>query len=156
MEDYKLTTTKGWLETKQELAKTFKKWGVDEWSTTPSNQVEVTLLYILRGQEIRLVMGRQARASDNLRVLWLGVEAMRKNEMRGIDDVIKSAYLQLGSPITKDPWEILGIRSDSSIQFAESVYKIRAKDVHPDMSGSAEAMKELNWAIEELRKRSRE
>ncbi len=98
-------------------------------------------------------MGKQQRAADNLRVLYLAVEAMRLNEKRGIADVIESAYVQIAAPKQeRDPYEVLGIVPGSPLAVAEAVYKARIKSAHPDAGGTTEATRELNDAIEKIRK----
>ncbi len=161
---YSLHTDKSWYETTRQLGETFDKWGVFDWTLSnprgsrsmKSYQEEdertVRLSYTLRGKQVSLVMGTQARAVDNLRVLYLAVEAMRMNEKRGISDVIESAYLQLAAPQQeRSPWEVLGIIEGSPLEVAEAAYKVRARKAHPDAGGSEEQMKALNKVIEEIR-----
>lgn len=149
----------------KELAETFEKWGVKEWDTNypkgarlegyhqSEEDRTVRLTYQKNGKPINLTMGKQARAVDNLRVLYLSVEAMRMNEKRGISDVIESAYLQLAAPVQeRSPWEVLGIFEGSPLEVAEAVYRAKAKQIHPDAGGSEQKMKELNKAIEDIRK----
>jgi hypothetical protein len=113
------------------------------------------LTYTKDGKEVILSMGKQNRAVDNLRVLYLAIEAMRMNEKRGIGDVIGSAYLQLAAPPkAKDPYEVLEIRQGASLEIAEAVYRTMVKKAHPDAGGSIEKVKELNHAIEEIRNRT--
>ena len=101
-------------------------------------------------------MGAQARAVDNLRVLYLAVEAMRLNERRGISDVIESAYLQLAAPAdVVEPYELLEIRPDTSLEIAEAAYKAKVRKIHPDKRGSVEEMTQLNNAIEAIRRKAR-
>jgi len=163
---YSLSTKKTWRETYIDLSDTMDKWGVISWKVTEpkgakqeaihQSDVErkVTLTYILRGRTINLTMGKQDRAVDNLRVLFLAVEAMRLNERRGISDVIESAYLQLAAPTQAiDPYELLEIRPDASLEVAEAVYKTKVRNIHPDRGGSSDQMKALNRAIDEIRKK---
>ncbi len=164
--EYSITTPVSWSQTNRELADAFSKWGVTEWDTnypkgarfdSMREQTEeertVTLTYKKSGQTINLSMGKQRRAMDNLRVLYLAIDSMRLNEKRGIGDVIESAYLQLAAPRQeKSPWEILGIYPESSIIIAEAAYKVAAKKAHPDNGGSQEQMAEVNKAIEVIRR----
>ena len=114
----------------------------------------VKLTYHKHGKTVTLVMGKQNRAVDNLRVLYLAVEAMRLNERRGISDVLESAYLQLAAPSEAiDPYELLEIRPDTSLEVAEAAYKAKVRNIHPDRGGSTEHMKALNRAIDEIRKK---
>jgi DnaJ-domain-containing protein 1 len=111
------------------------------------------LKYVKNGRSVTLPMGSQARADDNLRILYLAVEAMRMNDKRGLGEVIQEAYLQLAGPEpTIDPYQLLGIRPDASIEFAEAAWKFLMKTAHPDAGGSEEQVKKLNAAIEQVRK----
>ncbi len=161
---YSLHTDKSWAATMQELGETFEKWGVKEWDTNypkgarlegyrqSEEDRTVRLTYQKNGKPVNLTMGKQARAVDNLRVLYLAVEAIRMNEKREIGDVIQSAYLQLAAPVQeRSPWEVLGIVEGSSVEVAEAVYRTKVKQVHPDVGGSDQQMKALNKAIEDIR-----
>jgi hypothetical protein len=87
-----------------------RMWGVAEWETNypkgarseawSQSEVDrtVKLTYNKNGKTVTLVMGKQTRAVDNLRVLYLAVEAMRLNERRGISDVVASAYYKSQLP----------------------------------------------------------
>lgn len=162
--DYRISTKKTWSQTNTELQAEFELWGVKDWETNyprgarleGQNQSEqdrtVQLTYIKNGKEIKLAMGRQNRAVDNLRVLYLAIQSMRLNEKRGIGEVLESAYLQLNAPIpTKDPYELLGVRPDAPIEVVEAAYKAKVKQVHPDLGGSEQEMKMLNDAIQQIR-----
>src|ERR1051326_3871534 len=163
---YSLSTKKTWQQTMQELEEQMRLWGVTEWETNyprgarseAEQQKEidriVKLTYHKHGKTVTLVMGQQNRAVDNLRVLYLAIEAMRLNERRGISDVLESAYLQLAAPSEAiDPYELLEIRPDTSLEVAEAAYKAKVRKVHPDRGGSSEQMKALNRAIDEMRKK---
>jgi DnaJ-domain-containing protein 1 len=164
---YRLRTEISWSETLAALGETMRKWGVREWSVTPATMSSkiarkvfqtmeertVTLRYLKNGAEVVLAMSKQDRAVDNLRVLYLAIEAMRLNEARGIADVIREAYLQLPSPSQhSDPYEVLGVRPDSPIEVIEAAYRARAKMIHPDKGGSEEEMRSLNEAMEIIRR----
>jgi hypothetical protein len=109
---YVIRTNKTWSDTLYELEEQMRMWGVTQWEvsrpsgarSTASYQTEaartVKLTYSKNGKTITLVMGKQEqeRAVDNLRVLYLAVEAMRLKERRGISDVVASAYLQIAAP----------------------------------------------------------
>jgi len=95
MSDYSLTTKKSWHETTQELDAEMRRWGITQWETNypkgarseawsqKEEDRTVKLTYNKNGKTVTLVMGKQGRAVDNLRVLYLAVEAMRLNERRG-------------------------------------------------------------------------
>lgn len=173
MTNYSLTTKMTWAATQQDLAVTFDKWGVREWDTnyprgsrlTGMWQSEedrtVTLQWRTKeGRLVKLVMGKQQRAVDNLRVLYLAVEAMRLNEVRGIGEVLESAYKQIGegntyveNPVVSvDPWTLLEISPTASLEVAEASYRAKARRLHPDAGGFEDEMKALNNAIDIIRK----
>lgn len=166
MSSYRLSTDKTWNETYQEIAETFRLWGVAEWdvgagirpqlaSKRTQTLEELTVVLSYRhpgGKEVILAMARQGRAVDNFRVLYLAVEAMRLNEKRGLGDVIQQAYLQLAAgKRERDPYEVLGVRQDAGMEVVEAAYRAIANHVHPDRGGSEEAMKELNDALERIK-----
>ena len=167
MKNYTLTTSKSWHQTMIELEGEFKFWGVTEWETNYPKGARsearyqdeqdrlVTLTYKKDGRTVSLSMNKQKRAIDNLRVLYLAIEAMRMNERRGIGEIIASAYLQLQGPEgLRDPYEVLGVARGLDLEVYNAVYRTMVDKYHPDRksSGSAEKFKEISKAIETIRK----
>ena len=160
-------------DTLEELAASFGKWGVREWTVIPTrpakpkvytsrglrgeywdpSDMPVSLMFRHpSGRDVHLRMASQERPQDNLRVLYLAVEAMRMNETRGISETLRAAYLQLEAPVgPDDPYRTLGVRPDAPMEDIEAVYRSKAKRAHPDAGGSADEMKRLNAAIEKIR-----
>jgi len=135
----------------RELADTMTKW-VSKTGTLTIRKVRfegywqiesdrtVHLTYQKDGRPVTLTMGKQARAADNLRVLYLAVEAMRMNDKRGLGEVIQDTYLQLAGPEKAiDPYELLGIRPDVTPEVAEAVYRTMASRSHYQCSAPAAA-----------------
>lgn len=165
MSDYKITTQKSWSYTQNQLADEFQHWGVKDWDTNYprgarsesfSQSLEdrtVILKYTKNGQNFVLSMGKQARAVENLRVLYIAINAIRMNERRGIGEIMANIYLQIssGSSAEKSPYEVLGLQQGLPISVYESMYKELVKKSHPDVGGSEEKMMELNKAIEKIR-----
>lgn len=162
--EYLIRTTKTWHQTMDELAEQMRMWGVTDWETNrpsgarsdASSQSDsartVKLTYTKNGKTVTLVMGKQNRSVDNLRVLYLAVEAMRLNERRGISDVVASAYMQIAAPEQEeDPFEVLDIRPGAPLEVAEAAYKAKMRNVHPDRGGSVAEAKRLNTAIGRIR-----
>jgi hypothetical protein len=159
-----MSTKIAWLETKAELEDCFRKWGVRDWRLTWSQRGgtdgygdkerrRVTVEYIHPGgQTVTLSIDEHARPMDNLRVLYLAIDALRLNEARGIGEVLREAYLQLAAPARgRDPWEVLGLRSDAEKEDIEAMYRAKAKRLHPDAGGSEEAFRELQAAYEQAK-----
>lgn len=176
MPDYSLSTKKTWDETIRELAETFDKWGVRQWRTDPqrpplrSNQYHglaertVTLHYAIKGREVVLTSSKQGTARDNLRVLYLVVEALRMNERRGLAETTAEAYRQtypalpapgqasaLGPVSSSDPYAVLWLRSGAPREVAEAAYRALAKTHHPDAGGDRAAWDRIQQAIEIVR-----
>lgn len=159
---YTLSTDISWQQTMEDLAECFRKWGIEEYEAlknvmgsrmnsyalSPSERRATVRYRHPSGQVVELSMERQERPADNLRVLYLALEAMRLNEARGLGDVMAAAYLQLAAPRQRrDPYEVLGVRSDTDKDVIKAAYRALAKKLHPDTgSGDAEAMTELNGA----------
>lgn len=166
---YKLNTDKTWNETERDFRSTMRKWGVRSWSVhcdlapryadkrlQSRQEREVGLLFVhpKTGQEVTLDMASQERAVDNFRVLYLAVEALRMNEERGVAEVVQAAYLQLAPPASigkVDPYELLGVRSDTPWEDIEAVWRSKAKRAHPDVGGSEAQMTALNEALDTIR-----
>ena len=76
------------------------------------------------------------------------------NEVRGIGELMREMYLMLPAPAKeRDPYEILGARSDAALEDIEDLYRAKARRLHPDAPGGGDpaAMTALNAAIERIR-----
>jgi hypothetical protein len=157
---YTLHTDVPWDQTMRQLRDCFGKWGVAQWNVWPTrvsdarNDPRVIIEFAHpKGNTVSLTMEKQRTARDNLRVLYLALDAMRLNEKRGIGDVLGEAYLQLAAPERqRDPFEVLGIRPDAPEEVMEAAYKGLAKVHHPDKGGDPEVFKEVQDAYERITK----
>lgn len=163
---YRLSTDKSWGTLYGELQDEMNRWArhrgkrmtykVENQTVSRHRDRLVVLTYQHEGEpEIRLEMGNQWSAEDNLRVLTLAIQSMRLNEVRGIADVVREAYLMLPAPAVKrDPYEVLGVRPDTDPDIVKAAYRAAAAKLHPDVEGGdAGKMAELNAAYEEVRRR---
>lgn len=163
-----MRTEKTWRETEQDLAETFAKWGVREWQcdsavlrsrhAVKSLSVEerrATVQWRMPdGTPMVLTMDDHATPPDNLRVLYLGVEALRLNDLRGISGLMGKAYLQLAAPVTTqvvDPWAHFGITPKTPAVVAKAAYRALANESHPDHGGSTEAFMRTQAAWDEIK-----
>lgn len=162
MVSYRMDTTKTEAASRREIAEEFRKWNprygtpvVETYDFPPPQEVgsaKATVRFVLRGVSIVVECSSQGYYQDNLRCCFYAVHSMRMNEVRGIADTMQKAYLQLAAPSHVDPWEVLGVRPDAEIEIIDAAYKARAKKIHPDHGGSAEAMKALNDAYDRIKK----
>lgn len=162
-----------WLTVRDRLMETIAKWqgrikpvGVAlECSAGPRRSgqrlesaaeraVSVTFAAGRDAAERTVTVDRWRRPVDNLWALAIGLEQIRLNELRGIDDVARQMYAALPAPKTRDPYEVLGVRPDAPFAVIDAAYRARAKTLHPDAGGTGEQMAELNAAYEEARQRN--
>lgn len=178
---YSVTTKKTWARILDDIEDQLARWGgVTNWrveailaprSSTKQNQTpqerQVTLHYTRRGRAHSIAVGRQARAVDNLLVVWLILEALRLNEARGFAAEIAAVYRQEfpalpaagqsgapapNAPAANDPYRVLFVRQDAPLAVCEAAYRTLIKEAHPDAGGSVERTQRLNVAIEAIRK----
>jgi hypothetical protein len=98
-----------------------------------------------------VTVDRFERPVDNLWALAVGLDDIRMNEIRGLDTIAEQVYQALPAPRSRDPWEVLGLRPDADLDAIEAVYRTKAKRLHPDAGGNAEAFRELNEAYERVK-----
>lgn len=146
--------------TEGDLAETFEKWGVTEWEarynvmrsrhgnlnlSRVERQATVRWVDPRTKREVTLVMDRQRTVNDNIRVLYLAIEAIRLNEKRGIDETVRAAYLQLAP--ASDHWtNVLDLPATATRDQIVAAYRSLAKKAHPDVGGTEEEMAALNAA----------
>lgn len=58
-------------------------------------------------RDLSYTVDRWPRPVDNLWALAVGLEQIRLNELRGLEDVVRQHYLQLAAPVTRDPYDHL-------------------------------------------------
>lgn len=150
-------------DTKADLDVAFAKWGVRDWEVRPMREpdhryhhpedpAKVVVHYIREGREVELSMAKHPYFYQNIRVIYFAIEALRMNEERGLEELVRAAYGLLPAPaVERDPYETLGVRPDAPIEAIEASYRALAKKAHPDVGGSNRRMTELNAAWERIR-----
>lgn len=154
---YRMDTQKTAEQTERQIIEQFRKWNpkwgkpiVTEYTfarRADRRTDEASVSFVLRGQSVSVACSSQSSYRDNLRCVFYAIESLRMNEVRGIADTMREAYLQLAAPArARDPYEVLGIRPDALREIVDAAYRALAKSAHPDAGGSEDAMKELNDA----------
>ncbi len=145
-------------DTVADLHDEFARWGVSDAVIVPRREPSpradqgVSVEWSRAGQPFHLTMEKHPAAYQNIRVIYFAVKALRENEMRGLTDIMRDAYLQLAAPAKeRDPWEVLGVRPDAPREVVEAAYRAQAKRLHPDAGGSDADMKTLNAAWEAMK-----
>jgi hypothetical protein len=134
----------------------FRKWGLDrdEYEIFPSqNRTEARVEFYLNGKRQVLTCSKSWTYSQNLHALWSILTALRLAHQRGILEELASAALAMlpAGPQHRDPFEVLGIRSDAPMEVVNGAYRALAARYHPDHGGSDGEMKELNEAYERVK-----
>lgn len=172
---YKHTTTKTWARIKGDLKAELDLWGADTFSltsgtaapegvesvkTSPTKMFqtpeEATVTLVVNWPKrkerapLTIRYNKQARAVDNAAVILLCVHDLRLNEVRGLDDVMRQAYLQLPAATElvkkRDPYEVLGVTRETPLLVVEAAYKVLINAAHPDKGGATEQAAEINDA----------
>lgn len=182
---YKHTTTKTWARIKADLKAELDLWGADTFSLTSGTAApegvesvkasptkmfqtpeEATVTLVVNWpkrkerEPLTIRYNKQARAVDNAAVILLCVHDIRLNEVRGLDDVMRQAYLQLPAGTAervkkRDPYEVLGVTRETPLLVVEAAYRALAKTAHPDGGGTNEAFKELQDAYDVVKAQAR-
>jgi hypothetical protein len=164
-------TQKTWNETIRDLEHTFDLWGVTTWAVEPRTNPRkiyqsaaertVTVLWVVRGQQLGLTLGEHDTASENLRAIYNSIEDARKIEGRGAAELMRQIFKQLPGPTealalpagaaTVDPYSVLGLQPGAPRSVAEAAYRALAKTAHPNAGGDRAAWDRLQAAIEQIR-----
>lgn len=168
---YKISNPPSVAFTERELGWEFERWGVRAGEyfidynvqrarmnnrTLSREERAVTVRWIPHGEtrEIVIASDDQPSIAANLRKLFLGVQAMRLNERRGLGEVMRNAYLQLPGPSgeTLTAYGILDVPAGASADAVREAYRVAARKAHPDHGGSDEAMSAVNQAYEQIKR----
>ncbi len=89
------------------------------------------------------------KVADNLAAIAATLEAMRAIERHGGAQILERAFTGFDAlPPPPDCWEVLGLdgsRKPDRLAI-DAAYRRKAKEAHPDMGGSEDAMQRLNNA----------
>lgn len=118
-----------------------------------AGMTEALVVFLLRGQQVRVRIDAWSDFATNLRCAYLNIRDMRLAEARGSLDAMRETFMALPAPEkVRDPWEVLGLRSDADTETIEAVYRAKAKSLHPDAGGDPEKFKELQAAYEAVKR----
>lgn len=165
-------TQKTWNETISDLERTFARWGVTTWAVEPRtnprkihqspDEYTVTVLWVVRGQQLGLTLGEYPTAAENLRAIYNSIEDARKIEGRGATELMRQIFKQLPGPTNTpalppaatraDPYAVLGLATGAPISIAEAAYRTLAKTMHPNAGGDRAEWDRLQAAIEQIRR----
>jgi len=91
-----------------------------------------------------MAIDRYTRVRDNLAAIAKTLEAMRAIERHGGAQILERAFTGFDAlPPPKSPWEILGLKPDSTAEAVSFAFREKSKTAHPDRGGSNILMAEL-------------
>jgi len=149
--------------TRADITAEFKRWNeqagekiITDYDLPYAYQgtIEAEVVFILRGQKLRVKIGVWDSFATNLRCCYLNIRDMRLAEARGSLEAMIETFMALPAPAReRDPYEVLGIRPDAPLALAEAAYKHLINQAHPDKGGTDAQAAALNAAIEKVRAR---
>ena len=154
-----------YAKTKGELAVLFKRWEVGEaWdieegysgrrtsNLAPHERRIKVWWQDKHGRRREVACDHYALKDDNLRAIYLTLEAYRKIDYWGLGALAAQTFAMLESG-RRSPHDVLGLIEGADKAVIEKRYKQLAKETHPDtVGGDAERFKEITAAYEELTK----
>jgi DnaJ-domain-containing protein 1 len=163
---YTLHTPVSVAQTEMDLRDCFAKWGVRDYdigynvqrsrlrnALLTRQERAVTVRWMPRRQQTEIVLSSESQqtVADNLRLLYLAIDAMRLNEKRGVADLMRNAYLQLDAPV-HDAYAILQVTRTADKDTVTAAYRAAARRSHPDAGGTDEEMARVNAAYEQIQR----
>lgn len=119
------------------------------------NDRGVAVYFTRRGRQMCFACDKWDQIHDNIYAIGKTIEALRGIERWGTGDMVEQAFNGfVALPAPKDPHEILGVRRGASPAEIDAAYRDKAKRLHPDKGGDADAMSELNAARQKLREQA--
>lgn len=132
------------------------------------NDPGVAVYFNLKGKPHVLACDKWQRLPDNIAAIAKHIEALRGIDRWGVGSIERAfaGFTALPPPgastePAKRPWRTVldvecptnpdGALREAFLMLAESRFKAKARQAHPDAGGTVDAMAELNLAIEEAR-----
>ena len=140
---------------KSDIREEFRLWGMDrdEYDIFPAGgHTEAAIEFWLNGKKQVIKCSKAWEYRSNLVGLLGILRALRLAHQRGILEELASAAVAMlpAGPQHRDPYEVLGVRSDAPLEVIKASYRALAGGAHPDKGGDVEKMKELNEALERI------
>lgn len=155
-----LRTDKTPEDTRRDIDDAFRKWGIDEYRIPRNGKGtwgEAVITFYVNDSKQELRCDRFPDYRDNLRALYLILDALRKAQERGILQELARAAVAFLPPAPdqprKRPWyEVLQVTPKTAAEVVKASYRALSMTAHPDKGGSEGAMAELNEAYEQFKR----
>ena len=109
-------------------------------------------VYWRRGKEARCIaVDKYRRVADNLAAIAATLDAMRAIDRHGGAEILDRAFTGFTAlPSPEQPFQILGVSADASMEEIKDAHRRLAMKHHPDRGGSNEEMARINAAYEAM------
>ena len=112
----------------------------------------VAVYFVLKKQQFCFACDRWDKVGDNIQAIRHTIAALRGIERWGTGDMVQQAFTGfVALPSQDNPYDVLGVKPTATDDEIEASYKQKAKLLHPDVGGDAEAMRRLNEARKKLK-----
>ncbi len=122
----------------------------------------VAIYFKYKGKDVAMCCDQYATVWENTYALGKSIEAIRGMERWGVSEFLDRAFtgflaiegpVQMLSEQQKSWWEILGVKRDELVDNIKTLYKNKAKELHPDTpTGNGVMFMELQAAYEAAKK----
>jgi len=106
----------------------------------------------LHHKAVVLAGDKWSRVEDNIWAMACHIEALRGQERWGIGNIERAFRGYLALPERSEAsawWNILGVSVNATADQITEAYRAKARQCHPDVGGTDQAMATLNLAYEE-------
>jgi hypothetical protein len=110
--------------------------------------------FTFNGKRTVLACDKWDRTADNIAAIANHIDALRRIDRYGVGTMEQAfaGYVALPHVAGIDWWLELGVGPDATPDQIDAAYKAKARTLHPDAGGSADAMTKLNVARDAARK----
>lgn len=151
--------------TKSDLADEMRRMEVDDWRLDDhrgsGGDPGIVIRWIKDGKEYAVAADQYRQKSSNLREAFLWLKETRKSSERDVAtarDAFAAAALTDGSERvagrpapSEEPYKVLGVPEDSSLEAVEQAYREFVQQDHPDKGGDREEFVRVKKAYESIK-----
>jgi hypothetical protein len=129
-----------------------------DWSRARIDDHGASVYFMRNKVQVCLCCDTYSKVWENLHAIGRTIEALRQIDRDGVSDFLNrtfTGFKALPESVVlnqKSIWEILGLTvKPGSIDAIHLAYKQKAKQLHPDLGGSAESFQELQTAYKQAK-----
>lgn len=119
----------------------------------------VAVYFKLNGTPTVLACDRWNTVAENMYAIVLHIDSIRGQDRWGVGSIAQAfaGYAALPpatpmGPAPKEWWEVLGVKAHTPTNEVITAYREKARECHPDLKGSHDAMTAVNAAYDQFKK----